>query len=327
MKNFKSLSFEIKNNELSLLDQTQLPHKEVWIKIRHFEDFASCVKELKVRGAPLIGLSASAFLALEEEKGPGFLKNSPEIFEKIKKLRPTAVNVMYSMNLLRETPSSQVTALVEQWMKDDKEACEKMSAYGAELLFDGDNVLTYCNTGGLATLGRGTALGVLTKAFETQKKFHVYVPETRPLLQGARLTAWELQKDNIPYTLICDNMVASLIADQKIQKVFLGADRICKNGDFANKIGTLSLAVLADHYKIPFYVVAPWTTYDEGCPSGKEIPVEQRGPQEVLGDWSLSSSKVYNPAFDVTPHRFVTGWITESGVYDHKSWCLKKNRI
>jgi methylthioribose-1-phosphate isomerase len=198
-----------------------------------------------------------------------------------------------------------------------------MGERGAELIEDGDGILTHCNTGGLATAGIGTALGVLRKAFESGKKIHVFVDETRPLLQGARLTAWELAKLGIPHTLLCDNAAASLMKAGKVNKVFVGADRIARNGDFANKIGTYGVAVLAKHHGIPFYAVAPLTTVDANCPGASAIPIEQRPPEEVRGArgsfgeviWSPSASGAYNPAFDVTPASLVTAIVLDTGVF------------
>ncbi|OFZ80758.1 MAG: S-methyl-5-thioribose-1-phosphate isomerase [Bdellovibrionales bacterium RIFOXYD1_FULL_55_31] len=192
--------------------------------------------------------------------------------------------------------------------------CEAMAEHGSALIQDGDSILTHCNTGGLATAGIGTALGVIRRAHEQGKRLHVYVDETRPLFQGARLTAWELQKLGIPYTLICDNMAASLMGQGKVSRIFVGADRIARNGDAANKIGTYSLAVQAAYHRIPFYVVAPRTTLDEKCATGKDIPIEERAPDEVRGGHSPKFAPVYNPAFDVTPRTLITELILDSGL-------------
>ncbi|MEK6554298.1 MAG: S-methyl-5-thioribose-1-phosphate isomerase, partial [Bdellovibrionota bacterium] len=181
---------------------------------------------------------------------------------------------------------------------------------------DGEQILTHCNTGALATAGWGTALGAIRKAHEQGKKIHVYVDETRPLLQGGRLTAWELAKLGIPHTLICDNMAGMLMAQGRVSKVFVGSDRIARNGDFANKIGTYSVAVLAQYHKVPFYVAAPFTTVDALTASGKDIPIEERNPKEVRGEMSPQDAPVYNPAFDVTPAELVTGWVLDNGVFN-----------
>ena len=213
----------------------------------------------------------------------------------------------------------------------------QISTHGASLIKEGDQILTHCNTGALATAGAGTALGVIAKAHEQGKKIHVYVDETRPLLQGGRLTTYELQKLGVPYTLICDNMAASLMAAGKITKAIVGSDRIALNGDFANKIGTYNVAILCHYHKVPFYVAAPYTTVDFSCESGKEIPIEERKCSEVRGvhgsfgvvEWAPSESKVYNPAFDVTPASITSNWILDTGVYDKeqmKSGILNKIR-
>ncbi|MGZ3690948.1 MAG: S-methyl-5-thioribose-1-phosphate isomerase, partial [Pseudobdellovibrio sp.] len=205
---------------------------------------------------------------------------------------------------------------------EDVELCEKMAANGATLINDGDQILTHCNTGGLATAGVGTALGVIRKAHEQGKKIHVYVDETRPLLQGGRLTAWELSKLNIPCTLITDNMAAHLMSLKKINKAIVGSDRIAVNGDFANKIGTYSVAVNCHYHQIPFYVAAPYTTVDPECANGSQIPIEQRNKKEVQGYgellWAPHEVAVYNPSFDVTPHKLVSAWILDKKVYYQK---------
>jgi methylthioribose-1-phosphate isomerase len=198
--------------------------------------------------------------------------------------------------------------------EEDFNLCEAIALNGVDLIQDGDNILTYCNTGGLATSGIGTALGIIKRAHESKKKIHVYVPETRPLLQGARLTAWECEKYKIPFTLICDNMIGTLMKQKKIDKVFVGADRIALNGDFANKIGTYSVSVLAKHHKIPFYVAAPFTTIDFNCKSGDAIPIEERSKDEVLLV-NMKNVSVYNPAFDVTNGDNVTAFILDQGVF------------
>ena len=214
---------------------------------------------------------------------------------------------------------SEIISEAENIFEEDQQLCKKMGENGAKFIEDGNSILTHCNTGGLATAGIGTALGVIRTASEQGKKIHVYVDETRPLLQGARLTTWELEKLNIPYTLICDNMAAQLMAKKKIQKIFVGADRIAANGDFANKIGTYSLAVLAKFHQIPFFTVAPYSTIDLHCPNGSEIPIEERKSGEVLGyldevQWAPKRAFVHNPAFDVTPVHLVTAIITDEGI-------------
>jgi methylthioribose-1-phosphate isomerase len=203
----------------------------------------------------------------------------------------------------------------EHIYQEDVELCRKLSLNGAGVIEAQDQILTHCNTGGLATAGVGTALGAVIEAHRLGKNPHVYVDETRPLLQGARLTTWELGKNGIPHTLICDNMAGYLMQKRRVQRVLVGADRIALNGDFANKIGTYTLAVLCHRHDIPFFVVAPQTTVDLNCADGGGIPVEERDASEVRGSWTLAQTEVWNPAFDVTPHDLVTGWVLDHGVF------------
>ena len=307
--------------ELRLLDQTLLPHQEVWLKIETNEQMIEAIKALRVRGAPLIGVAAGLMIGKHAHGSQAdLLKKSQDLYE----ARPTAVNLMICVDRMKKLISQdgKPQALVDlavQIFNEDVELCEKMAANGAALINDGDQILTHCNTGGLATAGVGTALGVLRKAHEQGKKIHVYVDETRPLLQGGRLTAWELQKLGIPCTLITDNMAAHLMSLKKITKAIVGSDRIAVNGDFANKIGTYSVAVNCHYHGIPFYVAAPYTTVDPDCASGEQIPIEQRNSSEVTGygdcQWAPKGMKVYNPAFDVTPHALVSAWILDQAVY------------
>lgn len=208
----------------------------------------------------------------------------------------------------------RLAAIADSIVNREREMCERMAEFGASLVGDGENILTHCNTGGLATTGIGTALGVIRKAWEQGKKIHVYVDETRPLLQGARLTAWELKNLKIPFTLICDNMAGALMQAGKIQRAFVGADRIAVNGDFANKIGTYTVAVLCAHHKIPFHVVAPESTFDPNCKNASDIPIEQRASEEVTRNWSPEGIQVFNPSFDVTPGKLVTSFVSNTGV-------------
>lgn len=348
MINLRSLAFEVDIKKarhdieilLRILDQTLLPHQEKWISIENNEQMLEAIKTLRVRGAPLIGVAASLMIAkLATEKLPlqALLKHARFLYE----ARPTAVNLMACVDRMfkqikKNTESSDkinssssnvnlvnsadLVDLAVQIFNEDVELCEKIALNGANLIADGDQILTHCNTGGLATVGIGTALGVIRKAHDQGKKIHVYIDETRPLLQGARLTAWELQKLNIPCTLIADNMAAHLMSLKKITKVIVGADRIAANGDFANKIGTYSLAVNCQYHKIPFYVAAPYTTIDPHCHHGVDIPIEQRNAKEVLGYgellWAAKDTQVYNPAFDVTPNKLVEAWILDKTVYN-----------
>ena len=321
-----SPSIRYDEGQLTILDQQQLPGKEEWVMVESPEHMVQIIRALKVRGAPLIGVAAALSLAQVAQQGMAL----DEIEEKAKTLRearPTAVNlatcidrVLQAMRLSK-TPHEAILAEAKSIFLEDVDMCLKMGIIGAELIQEGESILTYCNTGSLATAGIGTAFGVIQTAHEQGKKIHVYACETRPLLQGGRLTAWELQKNGIPYTLICDNMAASLMKSGKIDRVFLGADRIANNGDFANKIGTYCMAVLAKYHGIPFHVVAPYTTIDPACPNGDAIHIEQRSANEVRGahgsfgsvTWTPVDAPVFNPAFDVTPHALVTSYITEQG--------------
>ncbi|CCQ11188.1 Methylthioribose-1-phosphate isomerase [Pseudoalteromonas luteoviolacea B = ATCC 29581] len=328
MKELVARSLKFQHGVVYVLDQYLLPHKEVWHECRSVEQMAELILTLKVRGAPLIGLAATLLVAYLAEQGATKHELASAI-DDLEATRPTAVNLMHCMAKLRRAlkESQWADAIVtsaESLFEEDVALCERMANFGAELVKEGDNVLTHCNTGALATAGIGTALGVIHQAHVANKGIHVWVDETRPLLQGGRLTAYELASWSIPYTLICDNMAASLMAAGKVDKVFVGADRIAANGDFANKVGTYNLAVLAKHHNIPFYVVAPITTLDEACPHGKAIPIEERNPKEVTGvsgsfgscQWAPNDANVFNPAFDVTPAELVTGWVLDTGVYD-----------
>ncbi len=332
MKDFVSLGLRCVNQKLEVLDQTLLPHQEVWIHCQTPEQMVSIIQNLQTRGAPLIGVAAAMALALFAEQGA----SPAEILTAAKKLhnaRPTAVNLMLAMNrMVLKTNEALWTAkhlvqVAQTIFDEDVLLCKSMGAFGAELVCDGDHILTHCNTGGLATAGIGTALAVIRTAHEQGKNVHVYVDETRPLLQGGRLTTWELQKLQIPYTLICDNMAATLMRAKKIQRAFVGADRIAVNGDFANKIGTYSVAVNCHFHHVPFYPVAPYTTVDLQCPSGAHIPIEERAPNEVRGFrgvvgnalqeivWSPSAAYAFNPSFDVTPVSLISGLVLDSGVF------------
>ena len=308
---------------LRLLDQTLLPHQEKWLSIETNAQMIEAIKALRVRGAPLIGVAASLMvgkLAVERTEKAALLVAAQELYE----ARPTAVNLMICIDRMTAviknafTPD-KVRDLSVQIFEEDVELCNKMAANGAELIQDGDQILTHCNTGGLATAGVGTALGVIRKAHEQGKKIHVFIDETRPLLQGGRLTAWELQKLGIPCTLITDSMAAHLMSLKKITKAIVGSDRIAVNGDFANKIGTYSVAVNCHYHHIPFYVAAPYTTVDPKCKIGTEIPIEQRNKKEVQGFgellWAPLDVQVYNPSFDVTPSKLVSAWILDKAVY------------
>lgn len=340
MLNLSSLSLKIKNNQLKILDQTKLPFEEKWVICDTLEEMIQAIKLLKVRGAPLIGVSAACFLTTyinnENINNKNFTNEQIiEIANKLKSSRPTAVNLMNAIDQMIETlitkGKNSLLEKAKEIFLQDVELCQKMADHGEKVIKNNDNILTHCNTGALATVGIGTALGVIKKAHDNKKNIHVYVDETRPLLQGARLTTWELKKYNINYTLICDNMAASLMKTGKISKVFVGADRIATNGDFANKIGTYSLAVNCKFHNVPFYVVAPTTTIDFKCSNGNKIKIEQRPNEEIRGYvhpdnkimWAEDNESTYNPAFDITPNELVTAWILDSGIiYPKKN---KKN--
>lgn len=318
-----SLALKWQNGVPTILDQQLLPQTETWIEIKNVPDMIKAIKALKVRGAPLIGVAACLSLARSALLGASLetlRKEADELYE----ARPTAVNLMNGLARMKKhlVGQANVEALIqeaENFFLEDVRLCEQIAQSGVSEIPDGGQVLTHCNTGGLATAGAGTALAVIKKAHELGKKIHVWVDETRPLLQGGRLTTWELEKAKIPYTLITDNMAGYLMSLGKIDCAIVGADRIAVNGDFANKIGTYSVAVNCFHHQVPFYVAAPWTTVDPKCLSGKNIPIEERDPNEVRGVrdhiWSPANSAVFNPSFDVTPAKLVTGWIFDRGVY------------
>lgn len=311
--------------KIRLLDQTRLPQDEKWFEVSTLEQMVEAIQMLRVRGAPLIGVTAGlmiAKLATQNRTTEELLKDAQTLYE----ARPTAVNLMICVDRMKKVIADKVPALMVieqaiQIFEEDVLLCNRIAENGAQFIQDGDQILTHCNTGGLATAGVGTALGVIRKAHEQGKKIHVYIDETRPLLQGGRLTTWELQKLKIPYTLITDNMAAHLMSLGKITKAIVGSDRIAVNGDFANKIGTYSVAVNCNYHHIPFYVAAPYTTVDPECADGSKIPIEQRSPLEVRGfdqmQWAPDNAKVYNPAFDVTPACLVAGWILDRAAFSY----------
>jgi len=318
--------------KLSILDQTLLPLREEWISLRSVSETITAIQALKVRGAPLIGVTAALSIGQSAVNGASLSQLTEEVHA-LYQARPTAVNLMVCMNRMiagidaQKSPEELLNIAVDLF-NEDVRLCEAIAGNGAELIQAGDNILTHCNTGGLATAGIGTALGVIRKTHQQGKTIHVYVDETRPLLQGARLTAWELKKLEIPYTLITDNMAGHLMKLNKVQKIIVGCDRIAANGDFANKIGTYSLAVLAHYHQIPFYVAGPYTTLDKECASGEQIPIEQRKASEVSGaegvfgrvEWAAPESPVYNPAFDVTPAELVSGWILNDRIFTREDF-------
>jgi methylthioribose-1-phosphate isomerase len=318
------------------IDQTRLPLEESYVLATTYEQVADVIVTMVVRGAPAIGVSAAYGVALGalRTKAATAAEFEPEfdsICARLAGTRPTAVNLFWAIDRMKRLFATQLSAgatlaqIQEKLLAEahamyaeDITACKAMGAFGGALLPDEGGVLTHCNAGALATCGYGTALGVIRSAVEQGKRIHVYADETRPFLQGARLTAWELMADHIPTTVICDNMAASLMRAGIIQAVVVGADRIAANGDVANKIGTYNVAILAQEHGIPFYVAAPWSTIDLATATGDSIPIEERPAVEVThhGGKQLTPNGVgiRNPAFDVTPARYITAIITERGV-------------
>lgn len=317
---------------LELLDQRQLPDNEVWLDANTPNQMWHHIECLAVRGAPMIGVAAACCLAVfANSKSAPNRDDVAKAADYLESSRPTAVNLRYCCDAVREVCRNsanlddlewrtQVAAVAQKLLDRETAMCDAMARHGAALVNDGDGILTHCNTGSLAVPGCGTALGVIRLAHRQGKRVHVFVDETRPLLQGGRLTTYELRREGIPYTLIADNMAATLMRDGKIQRIFVGADRIAVNGDFANKIGTYTVAVLAKHHGIPFHAVAPASTIDPRCANGAAIPIEQRNADEVRGArgqrWAPADAPVYNPAFDVTPMALVTSHILDTGVFD-----------
>jgi methylthioribose-1-phosphate isomerase len=316
------------------LDQTKLPTEEIYVTCKTHEQVADVIRNMVVRGAPAIGVAAAMGIALgvnnSKAESTGDLKRDfDQICDLIGKTRPTAVNLFWAIRRMQEKfervrirPIAQIKQdLVEEARRmhaEDIAANQSMGRHGATLMPAEGGVLTHCNAGALATAGYGTALGVIRAAVEQGKKIHVYADETRPFLQGARLTAWELMKDGIPTTVISDSMAGAMMRQGKIGAIVVGADRIAANGDVANKIGTYTVAILAKEHGIPFYVAAPISTVDLACPNGSEIPIEQRNPKEVThiaGKQMVPDGvEVENPAFDVTPAKYVAAIITENGI-------------
>ena len=335
MENYMSIqTISWVNGHVKLIDQTKLPGKLVYIHCRDVKTLWQAIRRLSVRGAPALGVAAAFGVLLGIKSFSGndrkrFIKHVEQISDYIATSRPTAVNLFNALTrmkaVIKHHPKASVAQFKDLLKKEafviyekDRKLCRKMGDFGARLIPSGSRLLTVCNAGALATVDYGTALGVMYSAKAKGKKFQVYACETRPLLQGARLTVWELLRSGIDTTLICDNMAATLMKQGKIDAVFAGADRIAGNGDTANKIGTYMLAVLAKHHGIPFYIVAPESTFDLSIATGKQIPIEQRSREEVLGFGghltAPRQAKVYNPAFDVTDNALITAIVTEKGI-------------
>ncbi|RKX17155.1 MAG: S-methyl-5-thioribose-1-phosphate isomerase [Candidatus Zixiibacteriota bacterium] len=323
--NFKTI--EKIPNGIRIIDQTRLPVELIYETLTDIESVIRAIKRLEVRGAPAIGIAAAYGLALAVENEKRFdaeFVNS--LAEQLKASRPTAVNLFWAIDRMLQKFNSNTFQNIDEateilWVeaiaihKEDELLCKKIGKNGSSLIKDGDTVLTHCNAGALATGGIGTALGVIYTCRDQGKKLHVFADETRPLLQGSRLTVWELQQENIPVTLICDNMAGMVMSQGKIDHIIVGADRIAKNGDFANKIGTYSVAVLAKEHNIPFYVAAPYSTFDENISDGSKIEIELRSSDEIINGFGKqtapSNTNTYSPAFDVTPYDLVSYYISD----------------
>jgi methylthioribose-1-phosphate isomerase len=316
------------------IDQTRLPTEEVYVTCRNYQEVATAIRDMVVRGAPAIGVAAAMGIALGVKQSTATdvssLRNElGQICRTMGETRPTAVNLFWAIRRMQQKFESVASEGVhqikislvdeaQQMLLEDIAANQAMGRHGAALMPSSGGVLTHCNAGALATCGYGTALGVIRAAIDSGKKLQVFADETRPFLQGSRLTAWELMKDGIQTTVIADNMAGAMMRQGKIQAVVVGADRIAANGDVANKIGTYSVAVLAKEHGIPFYVAAPWSTVDMNTPTGEQIPIEQRSHKEVTHHAGKQVAPdgvlVENPAFDVTPNKYISAIVTERGI-------------
>lgn len=322
------------NGKVRLIDQTLLPTQLTYIECGTVESLWEAIRSLRVRGAPAIGIASAFGVAIAAiqaaaSNAKSFKEEVLKAVEYLRSARPTAVNLFWATERMKKTlqahkqqgPGQLARTLLEEAqriLEEDKDTCHRMAEFGATLIAPGSRVMTHCNAGGLATAGYGTALGVIYRAHEQGKIKEVFAGETRPLLQGARLTCWELNQSGVPVTLVCDTMAGSVLKQKQIDLVIVGADRIAANGDTANKIGTYNLAVLARYHKIPFYVAAPWSTVDMAITNGSQIPIEERDPKEITRwdgkQWAPDGIGVWNPAFDVTPAELITAFITEKGV-------------
>jgi methylthioribose-1-phosphate isomerase len=316
----RPVGYDVEKDVVRVLDQRRLPAEEVWLELASSAAVAAAIQDLTVRGAPAIGVAAAYGLAVDARRGAGVCELR-DAAEKLARARPTAVNLAWAVRRMGRRIGLGADVLLAEAhaiRDEDEAACRRIGALGAPLLPPGARVLTHCNAGALATAGYGTALGVVRAAVEAGNGVSVYADETRPFLQGARLTAWELHRDGIPVTVLTDGMAGWLMSRGEIACVVVGADRIAANGDVANKIGTYALAVLAAHHHLPFYVAAPWSTVDLETPDGAAIPIEERGSDEVV---TIAGQRIAPagvsaryPAFDVTPEALVTAIITERGV-------------
>lgn len=323
-------------NRLILLDQRKLPFKRIYVECRDVESIWKAIHSLTVRGAPLIGITAGfgVYLGIKDslfQSYSSFKKDFEKVIYYLASSRPTARNLFWVLERMRnlveknkEKPVKKIKDLILQEaikiMDEEKLFYRRLADWGEKLIRNGDKILTYCNTGMLATVDYGTALGAIYRAKEKGKNIEVFVCETRPFLQGARLTAWELKENKVPFTLICDNMAGALIGQGRINKIFVGSDRTVSNGDTANKVGTYTLAVLAHYHKIPFYVVCPLSSFDFGIKTGKEIPIEERSQEEMLYIMGKRIApygvKAYYPGFDITPGKLITAIVTEKGIFN-----------
>ncbi|MBR4056807.1 MAG: S-methyl-5-thioribose-1-phosphate isomerase [Oscillospiraceae bacterium] len=313
--------------ELIILDQTQLPNRRIYLRLRSREELFRAIKELQVRGAPAIGIFAgfAMYVLAQQYDREEFLSRFREDAAYLNSSRPTAVNLSWALRRMTRTAEESggdlraLRAECQAILDEDIAMCTAISEHGLSLLKEGDGVLTHCNAGPIATSRYGTAIGPILLAQERGIRLRAFCDETRPLLQGARLTSWELQNAGVDTTLICDNMAATVMSQGKIQFCFVGCDRVAANGDTANKIGTYGVAILAKHFGIPFYVLGPSSTIDMACATGKDIPVELREADEIRSKWyrepmAPEGVKCYNPSFDVTDHSLISGIITEKGI-------------
>ena len=331
----QNIRYDRAGEALYIIDQTLLPGEEREIRLQTIDEMVEAIRALRVRGAPAIGICAAYCVyvlarSLPTEDRQSFWQQLTDLAERLSAARPTAVNLTWAVREMMATARAHLeeprSALLDALYRkavdihdDDIAKCTAISEYGLTLVKDGDGILTHCNAGPLATSQYGTALGPILLGTERGMTFHVFADETRPLLQGARLTSYELQRAGVDVTLICDNMASIVMKNGWVQACFVGCDRVAANGDTANKIGTSGVAILAKHYGIPFYVLGPTSTIDMNCPDGDHIPIEERDGEEIKTMWyekpmALPAVKCYNPAFDVTDHELIAGIVTEKGI-------------